>query len=97
MVPLAFLGVIPIVYGADILKYELTTKPGMAAALYILTGLAPVLSPFAYLYGGKGVNKYVGYLIIILFIIAGIIAYVIGVGAAFEHTAAWAKWTPWYG
>jgi putative membrane protein len=32
-----------------------------------------------------------------LLVVAGIIAYVIGVGATFEHTAGWVKWTPWYG
>jgi Predicted membrane protein len=95
-VPLAFLGIIPIVYGVDILKYNLTTEPGLAAALYILTGLAPLLSPFAYLTKGR-VSRYIGLLIMALLVVAGIIAYMIGVGATFEHTAGWVKWTPWYG
>jgi len=95
-VPLAFLGIIPIVYGVDILKYNLTTEPGLAAALYILTGLAPLLSPFAYLTKGR-VSKYIGLLIMALLVVAGIIAYMIGVSATFEHTAGWVKWTPWYG
>jgi len=95
-VPLAFLGIIPIVYGVDILKYNLTTEPGLAAALYILTGLAPLLSPFAYLTKGR-VSRYIGLLIMALLVVAGIIAYMIGVGATFKHTAGWVKWTPWYG
>ncbi|MFP3074723.1 MAG: hypothetical protein RXR04_06495 [Caldivirga sp.] len=43
------------------------------------------------------VSRYIGLLIMALLVVAGIIAYMIGVGATFEHTAGWVKWTPWYG
>ncbi|WP_291767130.1 DUF981 family protein [Caldivirga sp. UBA161] len=96
-IPLAFLGIIPIVYGVDIIKYHLTTEPSLAAALYILTGLAPLLSPLVYMTNGRSVGRYMGYIVMVILILAGLIAYIIGVGAAFEHTAGWVKWTPWYG
>lgn len=96
-IPLAFLGIIPIVYGTDIIKFNLTTEPSLAAALYILTGLAPLLSPLVYMTNGRSVSKYMSYVVMVILILAGLIAYIIGVGAVFEHTAGWVKWTPWYG
>ncbi|WP_291999565.1 DUF981 family protein [Caldivirga sp.] len=96
-IPLAFLGIIPIVYGIDILKYHLTNEPALAAALYILTGLAPLLSPLVYMTRSRNSSRYMSYLVMAILVIAGLIAYLIGIEATFAHTAGWVKWTPWYG
>ncbi|MGC9225795.1 DUF981 family protein [Caldivirga sp.] len=96
-IPLAFLGIIPIVYGIDILKFHLTNEPSLAAALYILTGLAPLLSPLVYMTRSRNSSRYMGYLVMAILVIAGLIAYLIGIEATFAHTAGWVKWTPWYG
>ncbi len=95
--PMLFLGIIPVVYGVDIAVNHMTTEPGLAAAMYITIGLAAILAPFAYTFNlGRG-NRYVGYIIMILLIIGGLLAYVIGISAAFEHVHAFARWSPWYG
>ena len=73
-IPLAFLGIIPIVYGVDIIKFNLTNEPSLAAALYILTGLAPLLSPLVYMANGRSVSKYMSYVVMVILILAGLIA-----------------------
>ncbi|WP_069807142.1 DUF981 family protein [Vulcanisaeta thermophila] len=95
-IPLMLFGIPVIVYGADILTYHLTREPTLAAGMYILLGLALLLNPGVMLTRGN-VSRYMGYLVMMLLVLSGILAFVIGIPATFEHTAGWLKWAPWYG
>jgi putative membrane protein len=94
--PILLFGIPVIVYGIDILVHGLTTEPLFASAMYLLLGIAMVISPGAMVPRGN-IGRYVGILVMILLILSGILAFFIGVSATFEHTVIWAKWAPWYG
>ncbi len=95
-VPIALFSIPVIVYGVDILVRGLTMEPLFAGGMYLLLGLAMLISPGAMLPRGN-VGRYVGVLVMVLLILSGILAFFIGINAAFAHTLIWSKWTPWYG
>ena len=95
-IPLALLGIIVAVYGADIGSFGLTLEPAAAVALYLSIAIALWFSPIAFNFRGS-VGRVAGMLSLIFLVTAGILAFYIGGAAAFEHTAGWAKWVPFYG
>ena len=95
-VPIALFSIPVIVYGVDILVHGLTNAPLFASAMYILLGVAMLISPGAMLPRGNA-GRYVGVLVMILLILSGILAFYIGISATFEHTLIWSRWAPWYG
>ncbi len=95
-VPIVLFSIPVIVYGVDIFVHGLTNAPLFASAMYILLGVAMLISPGAMLPRGNA-SRYVGVLVMILLILSGILAFYIGISATFEHTLIWSKWVPWYG
>jgi putative membrane protein len=94
--PIALFSIPVIVYGVDILMHGLTTEPLFASGMYILLGLAMLISPGAMLPRGNA-SRYVGAIVMILLILSGVLAFFIGISATFQHTLIWMKWAPWYG
>ena len=90
----AFLSISPIVYGADILHYHLTLEPAAAAVMFVVIGVAGLLSP---LLTFRRVSRYWAYVEVVLLIVGALLSAYIGASATFEHTAGWMKWTPFYG
>lgn len=90
---IAVLSIPVIVYGAVIYHFGLTNSPLGAAGIFVLTGIAGLLSPILQ----TKARKYWGFITLIILIIAAILALYTGIDASFEHTAGWMKWTPWYG
>ncbi|MEM1599066.1 MAG: DUF981 family protein [Pyrobaculum sp.] len=82
------------VYGVAIAYFHLTQEPEVAAAMYVLIGLAGLLSPL--LAVGRG-GRPAAYLIIVLLIAAAAIALFLGVNVTFAHIPRWLRWSPWYG
>ena len=76
--------------------HGLTEEPLLASGMYILLGLAMLISPGAMLPRGNA-SRYVGAIVMVLLILSGVLAFFIGISATFQHTLAWMKWTPWYG
>lgn len=95
-IPLAPLGIPVLVYSFVIWSLRLTKQPEIAGLMYFLIGLSTILSPAVLLSGGSS-RKAMGWLAIILLLIAAGIAIFIGASASFAHTAGWSRWTPWYG
>ncbi|MEZ0248937.1 MAG: DUF981 domain-containing protein [Thermoproteus sp.] len=94
LIGIAALSLPVLVYGVDIWVYGLTNEPSLAGLMFFLLGLAGLLSPLLTV---KGVSRAAAYLLMLLVVISGLIALLIGVEAIFAHTAAWRAWTPWYG
>ena len=94
---LAALGFPTLIHGLVILSKGLTREPQLASLMYILIGLAAILSPLLGYYSANGRGKAAAYIIIIILVIAALIALYIGVEAAFGHTDRWSGWAPWYG
>lgn len=90
-VPLAPLGVAPLVYGVDIWAYRLTQEPEVAGLMFFLIGLATLLAPI------EARNRSARMLAVAMLAASAAIALFIGVGAAYAHVAGWRAWAPWYG
>jgi len=82
------------IYGVAIAYFHLTQEPEIAAALFMLVGLAGLLSPLLTM--GKA-GRGAAYLIITILVVAAIIALFLGINSTFAHIPRWAKWSPWYG
>lgn len=82
------------VYGVVIAYFCLTRQPEIAAALFILVGLAGLLSPLLTI-GRAG--RSATYLIIAILVAAAIVAPFLGINVVFAHIPGWARWSPWYG
>ena len=91
---IALLSLSVFVYGADILSHGLTKEPAAASIMYFLIGLAGLLGPLL-LY--RRTSRWGAYLEVVLLVLAALLAAYTGASATFEHTAAWAKWVPFYG
>ncbi|MCY0889514.1 MAG: DUF981 family protein [Pyrobaculum arsenaticum] len=82
-----------LVYGVAIAYYHLTQEPELAAAMFILIGLAGLISPALATKWGRPIAM----AIIIMLAVAAVIAFFTGISASFAHIPRWAKWSPWYG
>lgn len=84
----------PLLYGLDIWMYGLTKEPEIAGLMFVLIGLAGLLSPLLTV---RRTQRGIAILLLIFIAVAALIALFIGVSAAFAHVPAWSKWSPWYG
>jgi len=81
-------------YGFAIAYFRLAQVPEIATALFILVGLAGLLSPLLTI---SRASRGAAYLIIAILVVAVVIALFLGINSAFAHIPGWAKWSPWYG
>ncbi|GGP20092.1 hypothetical protein GCM10007981_06770 [Thermocladium modestius] len=88
--PVGFLSLITIVYGASILTHGLTSEPTLAFAFYLFEGLGGI--SMALLLFKQ--NKAIAYATMALLAIAAIIILIVDGGAIFQHPALFAKYAP---
>lgn len=78
-----------LIQGANaILSFELTLQPFVSATIWACAGLAGILLlPGAYLDEGSDGRRYLGYLVVLLLVVVGVLALGMGVTAHYGHIA----------
>lgn len=78
-----------LIQGANaILSFELTLQPFVSATIWACAGLAGILLlPGVYLDEGSDGRRYLGYLVVLLLVVVGVLALGMGVTAHYGHIA----------
>jgi len=82
-----FAGIFNLRYAVNFIEFGLTREPIMAFLLYLTVSLVAIVSPLFTHIKDESKQKLIGYLMIVLLLITGIIAGIIGIEAARGHIA----------
>ncbi len=87
---IAIFGFFVAIYGVDILYYNLGQNPLAAAGLMVSEGLGGIATS-AYLFSSR---KFIGYIAIVLLVIAVVITAATDIESIFDHTVSFKSWLP---